>query len=360
MSALTYRPDWDEARRRLTTWWRGGDIGRPAMQITAPRPQPWETIEPVPTPEGWVTDYSTKSLAYRLDLALRRCAGTQYFAEAVPTASPSDLAPNCLALYLGCRGVEMPGTVWCQPCITSPESARFQYDPDNSYWTFSQRACREMAARAGGRVIQQFPDLIEGLDTLAAMRGTETLLMDLIERPQWVRTCLRQITDRYFHYYDVLYDLIRDEVGGSVFWAWGPGRTAKFQCDFSAMISPEMFREFMVPVLTEMTQRVSYSVYHWDGPGAIAHHDHLLSLPDLDVIQWTPGAGAEPTWHRRWWPLYHKTLDAGKKVFIFLDADRERLLALKNEFGEKAKNFLLTFGAESESQAREFIQIMER
>jgi len=86
--------------------------------------------------------------------------------------------------------------------------------------------------------------------------------------------------------------MMRDEVGGSIFWAWAPGRMAKFQCDFSAMISPAMFGEFMVPVLREMTERVSYCMYHWDGPGALGHHDHLLSLPRLTMLQWTPGADA--------------------------------------------------------------------
>jgi hypothetical protein len=69
-------------------------------------------------------------------------------------------------------------------------------------------------------------------------------------------------------------------------------------------------RGLAAPVLAEMTERVSYCMYHWDGPGALRHHDHLLALPALDMIQWTPGAGVEPTWHRRWWPYYRKTIEA--------------------------------------------------
>jgi hypothetical protein len=337
---LQYHPDWDAARERLTIWWNGGDIGRPAMHIHSPLEAPREVIPALPEPEGWITGYSTKSLPYRVNLALRACTGTRYFGEAVPATSPGDLAPNCVALYLGCRGVEMPGTVWCEPCMASPEAARFDYDPENFYWRFTLAATREVADKGRGKFLQQFPDLIEGLDTLAAMRGTEELLEDLIERPEWVSACLRQITDRYFHYYDQLYDLIRDEVGGSVFWAWAPGRMAKFQCDFSAMISPAMFGEQMVPVLTEMCERVSYSMYHWDGPGAIPHHDHLLAIPRLTMLQWTPGAGAEGTWDPRWWPLYHKTLDAGKKLFVSV-TELDQLRAMKREFGPGLKEMLI-------------------
>lgn len=357
--SLQYRPDWENARQRLTLWWNGGDIGRPAMQVTAPRAEPWETLPTLQEPEGWVTHYSTKSLPYRIHLAFRACVQQDYLGEAVPHAAPGDLAPNCLALYLGCEGIEMPGTVWCRPCIESPECARFERDPNNFYWQFSLAAYRQTAPLARGKFLLQFPDFIEGLDTLAAMRGTERLLEDLIDRPEWVHHCLRQITDRYFYYYDVIYNLIRDEVGGSVFWAWAPGRMAKFQCDFSAMISPSMFRDFMLPILTEMTERVSYSMYHWDGPGAIRHLDALLSIPTLHMIQWTPGAGVEPTWHRRWWPLYHRCIEGGKKVLLGASTS-EQLLALKREFGEKTKQMLINVAAKSRQEGEEMIHLMEQ
>ena len=70
------------------------------------------------------------------------------------------------------------------------------------------------------------------------MRDSQTLLIDLLDRPEWVHRQLDRITDLYFHYYDRLYEQSKDEVGGSVFWAWAPGRMAKLQCDFSAMIGP--------------------------------------------------------------------------------------------------------------------------
>ena len=353
MSELLYREDMDEVRARLTTWWNGGDIGRPAMHITAPRPEPLEPVEAVAEPEGWVTNYSTTDYEYRVNLSARACISTYYLAEAVPQVAP-DLAPDCLALYLGCPGVEMPGTVWCKPCMLGPQEARFEFDPDNFYWQFTLRLGSEQLRLGKGKFLVQFPDLIEGLDTLAAMRGNHELLVDLMERPEWVHSCLRQITDRYFHYYDILYDMFRDEVGGSHFWAWAPGRMAKFQCDFSAMISPQMFGEFMVPVLNEMCSRVSYCMYHWDGPGALAHHDHLLSIKRLRMLQWTPGAGQPPTWEEIWWPIYHKSIEAGKKLYIACDTV-ERLKGLKREFGLGLKQFLIAMGAESPQQAEEIL-----
>jgi 5-methyltetrahydrofolate--homocysteine methyltransferase len=363
VGGLKFREDMDEVRERLTTWWDGGDIGRPAMQITAPRELPVEDVPHMPPPEGWDTHYSTKDFRYRAHLSRNACVSTHYLAEAVPCVSP-DLAPNCLALYLGCRGVERQGTVWCEPVIPSlpdgsPGEYDFTHDPGNFYWGFSLRLGQKQLEIGRGKFLIQFPDFIEGLDTLAAMRGTEELLFDLMERPGWVRACLRRITDLYFRYYDILYDMFRDPVGGSVFWAWAPGRMSKFQCDFSAMISPGMFGEFMVPVLNEMCERVSYCMYHLDGPGALVHLDHLISIPELKMIQWTPGDGVEPVYHPRWWPYLHRVLDAGKSVLLFDCGGKEGLAALKKEFGEQYKRFMIKAHVSSPEEADELMKRAE-
>jgi len=350
--------DVNAVRERLQTWWDGGSIGRPAMHISCPAPEPIDPgIAKMAQPEGWQTDYSTTNYDYRVYLSRTGPLQRRYFAEAIPTVSP-DLAPNCLALYLGCRGLEMPGTVWCEPCIKSPETAVFDIRDNNFYWQFTQRLAADQKRYLQNTALIQFPDLIEGLDTLEAMRGGEKLLLDLYDRPEWVHQSLVTITERYFHYYDALYEMIKDETGGSVFWCWAPGRMVKLQCDFSAMLGPDMFGEFMAPVLQKMCPRFDHCMYHWDGPGAIAHHDHLLAIADLDMIQWTPGAGAETPADSKWWPLFHKTIDAGKKVYIYAYSI-EQLQALKREFGTKLESFLIGIGVATPTEAEQVLRMVE-
>lgn len=360
MSSLLYREDMDDVRARLTTWWNGGDLGRPAMQVTVPREKPLEKIPAMAKPEGWITDYSMSNFEYRVYLARTAFSKKQLLGEASPAISPH-VGAGSVAMYMGSRGEERPGTVWFHPCMESPETGRFDYDEENAAWQFTLRLSREMAALAKGKMLVELPDMIEGLDILASMRGTQELLTDLIERPEWVHASLRQITDRYFRYYDMLYKIMRDEVGGSIYWAWAPNRVAKLQCDFSAMISPGMFKEFMIPVLKEMTSRLCYSLYHWDGPGAIPHHDALLALPDLDMIQWTPGAGVVETPDPRWWPLYHKTVDAGKKLFLHIPWSNslESVRALRKEFGPKLKQFMIVTGAKSLEEGKQLMREVE-
>ncbi len=361
MSSLFYRPDMDEVRSRLTRWWNDGDIGRPAMQIWGPRPQQLELIPELPRPAGWTTDCAARELEYRANLSARAFMESQWLAEAVPAVAPN-LGTNALAMYLGCPAVEGQDTVWVEPIIPDADAADldslFAYKEDNYCWQFTLQLAREQLRLARGRNLVSFADLVEGLDTLAAMRGTQNLLFDLVERPAWVRDCLRRITQVYYGYYDALYDMIRDEEGGSFFWCWAPGRMAKYQCDFSAMISPEMFRNFMGPVLHEMCGRVDYCIYHWDGPGALVHCDTLLSIPDLKCIQWTPGAGNTPPDDKQWWPYFHRILDAGKKIFIDVSG-LEGLRAMRREFGPRLKQFMLCMGARDSRMLEEILRIVD-
>ena len=90
----------------------------------------------------------------------------------------------------------------------------------------------------------------------------------------------------------------------------------------------------------------------------LTHHDHLLSIPGLDMLQWTPGAGMEQTWHRRWWPIYHKTFEHGKKLLIGCDT-LDTLRTLKREFGVSFKQFMITMGVKTPAEAEEALKIAE-
>ena len=111
---------------------------------------------------------------------------------------------------------------------------------------------------------------------------------------------------------------------------------AKLQCDFSA----PMFEEFMVPILTRMTEGLDYCMYHWDGLSALQHRGALLSIPKIRVIQWTPGAGVGPPDQPRYWQIYHKTVDAGKGVYIG-SSHVDALRAMRCEFGRRLNSFVI-------------------
>ena len=84
----------------------------------------------------------------------------------------------------------------------------------------------------------------------------------------------------------------------------------------------------------------------------------MLSIPKLKMLQWTPGTGNEPQASKIWWPLYHKTIDAGKKIYIHCDT-KEDLKTLKKEFGRKFKEFLIGMSLEQPEQTKEMLEIAQ-
>ena len=59
---------------------------------------------------------------------------------------------------------------------------------------------------------------------------------------------------------------------------------------------------------------------------------------------------------RRWWPLFHKTIDAGKKVFI--NGSYAQIMDLKREFGPKLKEFLIRVSAADLEEAEEIVHFV--
>lgn len=257
--------------------------------------------------------------SFRIARFKQSAVNTYYGGDDFPYLE-THLGPGTLATFLGARPDFQENTVWYYPMYADiTKAAEPCYNPDNPYWSFVQQLAREGVAQLRGRALVGIPDLIEGLDTLASLRGTQELLIDLIDHPSDVHRLLSAITDVYFDYYDRLHEIIRDDDGGSCFAAfriWGPGKVAKVQCDFSAMISPEMFAEYVVPYLRRQCARLDYSMFHLDGPSCICHLDLLLDIPELDAIQWTPGAGQPGTGDRCWYPLYERVLSRGKALEV--------------------------------------------
>ena len=164
-------------------------------------------------------------------------------------------------------------------------------------------ACKR---HAQGRYFVGCPDLIEGLDTLAGMRGTQPVLLDTVDRPEALEQELQAINDVWFTVLDAFSQEVAEygEMSFFYFSIWGPGRVAKLQSDISIMISPKNFRRFVQPYIRQQCQWLDYSLYHLDGVGAIRHLDALLEIEELDALQWTPGVGQPQGGDPCWYDLY--------------------------------------------------------
>jgi hypothetical protein len=346
---MAIKPDWEQSKRRFEAWWCGEVVDRVLLQVFAPRdgapagppPSPPESVE-----ERWL------NADYRIDLFEHNLARTYYGGDAFPYLE-THIGPGTMSLYLGARPELKPDTVWYFPCIDDITTADVPvYDPENRFWQFSQEFARKAVERLKGRALVAYPDLIEGLDTISSLVGNDELLYYLVDAPEHVHRFQKSITKTYFDYHEPLYQIIKDEGGGSCFCAfqtWAPGRMAKVQCDFSAMIGPRMYEEFVVPYLAEQCARLDYSVFHLDGHNALPHLDLLLGIKDLNAIQWTPGAGKPSAGDACYIPLYCKIRAAGKSCMI-RGATPAQAQTLVEELGPEGLDIVTWAGSQAEAE----------
>lgn len=304
--------------QRFEDWWRRDNHGLPLMRVVAKKDAPAGLLHPArPTDEKKrYTDFD-----YLMGKMRYYVATHEYLADSFASLG-ADLGPGSLALYLGSQPVFTPATVWYEPCIDDPEDhPPIAFDADNPWWKLHVDLIRRLKEAAGDEFRIDIPDLIENIDIYAAMRGPQDALFDLMDVPEKVHEYLKQIDATYFRYYDELSKIVTDEEGVTSYTCFGilgKGRVAKIQCDFSAMLSPDHFRQFVLPALQWQTTKLDHTLYHLDGPDAIRHVPAIMELDRLDALQWTCGAAQPDGACPRWYGIYDQVAQAGKGLWIQL------------------------------------------
>jgi hypothetical protein len=354
---MLYKEEWPAAQENFIQWWRHDGM---VLWLTAVLPRPREAIqEPARslTPEqAWF------DAPHRISWSEYTLACTEFLADSFPQAD-TQIGPGSLATFLGANPIVDWNTVWYQPCISNPDTyGPILFDPQNNHWLdLHLEFIDEALRRSKGRWLVGAPDLIENMDTLAALRGDHNLFFDLIERPEWVFNRLGEINEAFFQAYDIFYARIKDAKGGSVFNPfniWGPGKTVKVQCDISASLSPKMFRRFVVPHLDAQCKWLDHSLYHLDGTTCLQHLDALLEIDSIDAIEWTPQDQSQPTGgNPRWYDLYRKIKSAGKSVQV-IGVEEDEVIPLLDAIGPEG-TYVMMNSSLSMERAENLLKLVE-
>ena len=349
----TWKNNLGETKQRYLDWWKGKGVILNMWEHFQEGVTPHANI-PKPTDardnnQRW---FDPKWRAEYLDWYV---AHSCLKADMLPVAN-TQLGPGSLAAILGARYEGGDDTIWIHP---DPEyTDDFEFDPNHPNYILHKQLLQACKAKAQGHYYVGMPDLMEGLDVLAAMKGTDKVLLDLAMQPEVVERQMQKINDIYFRVFDELYDIIRegDEMAFCYFSAWAPGKMTKLQCDISTMISTEDYRRFVQPFIREQCQKIPYTLYHLDGVGAMHHLPALLEIEELNAIQWTPGVGEPQGGSSKWYELYRKILNAGKSVMAcHLTVDE--IKPLLNNIGTEGVHLEVDF--QNEKEVEEAMKIIE-
>ena len=309
-----WKPNLEETKKHYIDWWNHKGIVLNMWEHFQEGVKPHADVPMPPAPKS--LDQKWFDPEWRAEYLDWYVAHSSMKADMLPVAN-TQLGPGSLAAILG--GVFEGGedTIWIHPDPNYTDDIKFDInDPVNKNWQLHKDLLRACKKKAKGNYYVGMPDLMEGMDVLAAMKGTDKVLLDTVTQPEVLERQMQQINDIYFQVFDELYDIIRegDEMAFCYFSSWAPGKMTKLQSDISTMISVEDYRRFVQPFIRQQCQKIDYTLYHLDGVGAMHHLPALLEIEELNAIQWTPGVGEPQGGSPKWYDLYKKILAAGKSI----------------------------------------------
>lgn len=328
-----YKKNWEETREIFQEWWDRRNR-RPVL-VCEPHTFLMGNVEAEETIPygGWAEKWTdTEKIFKRLGKEYEK----EHFAgEGYPFYSPY-LGPGSLAAYMGARVEFGRDTIWFEPVRQELADISGSLDKENSWWEWTLKAIRRARRGEAPGMHISIPDIEMGLDIISALAGPENLLMALIEEPQEVHRLQKKVLENWKYVFDSLFQETRDEYGFSSyshFYIMGKGKVSTLQCDFGTMISSEMFEEFMVPYLREYAAYTDCNIYHLDGVDNLRHLDAILEIPEIQCIQWTPGAGQPDGGDERWDEIYKKALEHDKNIYALMAP--EKIPSFVKRFGKK-------------------------
>lgn len=349
---------WESVRDTYRSWWAKA-LERPLIQATVTG-YPAKGREPktAPISQSNCHDFSVSPGdivgLWDYDLSSRRFLGDSF-----PIIDTSFLGPGVIAAFLGAHLDNSPGSVWFRP-VRDLDIAdiHWQREPDNPWFTRLREIYRTAVDYWGGQVLIGMTDLGGNLDILATFRPGERLLLDLLLHPDEVKRLTWDAHELWFQYFEELNRVLFPLNPG--YSSWTPLYSElpyyMLQCDFSYMISPAQFDEFVRPEIEAACRRLPNTFYHLDGPGQLNHLDSLLEIEELDGVQWVPGAGNPDV--DQWPDVYRRIVGAGKLCQVAWTGPLSLFDAVVDQVGT-AKGLYYGFWAER-SQEKEVLAFLDR
>lgn len=358
---LHYQPDWSRIRERFEAFWQGEVLDRCMLAVTvktmpeqgdAANPRSW--YHPSRT-EDEIHDYWLSPEAV-LRRNLQKLESTRYLGDAIPQVF-FDLGAVAYAGFFHGVRYRYTDSIWFFPSLKYGELPVF--NPDSTLYKAMLEIGVFLAKEGAGKFLVSMPDHAGILDCLAHLRGSENLLMDLMDDRDWVKACCAEIQKIWLKVVEEIYGILKpcNEGGSGIGWlnVWAPGKINQMQCDLSVMISQADFREMVVPELEACMAWMDHSLYHFDGVEQVRHLDALLGLDQLEAIQWTCVDGQPPP--TQFTHELRRIQEAGKRLVI-LHSDADVIETLSRKLS--SKGLLLVTSANSIQSAQALIEQVSR
>ena len=381
---LLYKEDYREARQRIEAFCESEVLDRVCISVVAPRTgtnlpaerpiddvwsarHEWVELPEVPSDEVLHTDIN-----FAVEYFDAYYKNTFWGGEAMPMHM-QHLAFACFGFPEVTFSRE---TVWPTPWLPRSSLDVYQFDPNNRWFRLMWDVRMAVLADSRGKYLLE-NCMLPPTDILSSLRGPSELCLDIMDRPDEVHAMLDYLTQVQQWTLERIYAPVleertvamdspdwRDFEPRSDFSRHRPPQghlllppwcaAIDQQCDFSAMIGPEHFREFVMPEVVYLADYLERTFYHLDGPQALRHLPALLEVDKINYIQWVSGAGQPDGIY--WQDVWEAVRASGKGMQTFVSYDRVEETV--KEWGPKG--LWIVTKAWTEEAARDLLKRAER
>jgi len=313
---LENKPDFDMAMKRIYAWYNGEIIDRAPIIFYGHgwfvrenfKNKHWDTFK-----DKWF------DVEYQVESFIDSIKNRKFLAETFPIYFPN-LGPNVYSAFYGADLDFRETTSWAIPCIQNWDDLnKLHFDWNNPYFKKIEELTQYALDRCEGKFMVGYTDIHPGVDCVAAWRDSQDLCTDLYDYPDEVKSAINKAIADFKEIFNHFDTMLKKKNQLSASWLGVPsfGKMHIPSCDFSSMISEKHFIDFCLPVLHKEVEDITHVIWHLDGKDCARHLDTLLSVPEIQAIQWVQGDGAKPI--MQWVPLIKKIQNAGKSVLVSLE-----------------------------------------
>jgi hypothetical protein len=279
----------DEGLRRRRAFWNREEIDRPVWGISLgffaneAYPRTMANLRP-----GRIDPDDIPVEEFLRD-SEDRCTIQEEIGDFPPTCAPFPFIP-WLEAVAGCPIVASPSSLWAEPCLRDWNHWPSEQPILENPWTRKLlEIMQALVDQSQGRY-QISPSLMRGpVDILAAMRGATQIAFDCVDSPEMVPPALERCAEIWRVLAAAQLELIPPSSSGYIaidlaLRTWAPDKLVWLQEDAMALLSPSLYRKFVMPIDDRLSSLFPCVAFHLHG-SALWAIDHLVRLPGLNVIE---------------------------------------------------------------------------
>jgi len=312
---LKLKPDFLECMNRIYAWLQGEIVDRPPVRFSAHNEE-YDVVEKNQSEWHSLKDRWLDS-KYQVDHYIESIQDKRFNGETFPIYWPN-LGPNVYAAFYGAEMEFGDVTTWIEHYVDDyAKLDTLKFDKNNLYFSKLEEMTCYALKRCEGECLVGYTDLHPGLDCVDALRGTENICLDMYMDKENLDKLVKLSMADFAEIYNFFDKMLKDRNQLSVTWMGIPcfGKMHIPSCDFSSMISSDTFKEYEMPILLKEVKMMDINIFHLDGKDVARHIDDILTVDEIQAIQWVQGVGDDlPI--IQWVPFIKKIQAAGKSVIV--------------------------------------------